>query len=377
MKKFIPFLVYLFLFQIADCVEIRKITPPQLSSAHILEKKIGYRPYRKGVPNFSLEKREGKILIHNYGHGGSGWTIGPGSAEYCIALLDNEVEDLDKSTPIAIIGGGCIGLYTGYQLIKLGFTQVTIYASSFQDLTSHIAGGLLAPVILDDDPHTHDLINNVGFSSYRFYKEIADMKNSDFSFGARYMSTYYLNTEVAELQPYVGIVLKEPKDVILDFGNGTTKQMVAYDDGIFIDTELMMQLLHDKLAEKIVFKQQTIHQFAELEEAIIFNCSGLGSKNLNQDNTVTSVQGHLIMLKDQNPEDLDYMILVDFADGKTPSQKTVKRCFHMFPKHSLGANKNNIGVLGGTMIEDTDSSELNLDEFEIILNNARNFYGIE
>ncbi len=30
----------------------------------------------------TLEFVDGKIITHNYGHGGSGWTLGSGSAGY-------------------------------------------------------------------------------------------------------------------------------------------------------------------------------------------------------------------------------------------------------------------------------------------------------
>ena len=64
--------------------------------------------------------------------------------------------------------------------------------------------------------------------------------HQDFKLGAIVVPSYFENREESGLEPYVGKVMQPAKDVILDFGTGTTRKMVAYDDGIFIDTAVMM-----------------------------------------------------------------------------------------------------------------------------------------
>lgn len=34
--------------------------------------------------------------------------------------------------------------------------------------------------------------------------------------------------------------MKPAKDVTVDFDNGTTRKMIVYDDGIFMDTDILM-----------------------------------------------------------------------------------------------------------------------------------------
>ena len=41
--------------------------------------------------------------------------------------------------------------------------------------------------------------------------------------------------------------MQAAKDVIVDFGTGTRRKMVAYDDGIFIDTAIFMISLMEYL----------------------------------------------------------------------------------------------------------------------------------
>lgn len=69
--------------------EVRKITPPNLDQDHLGKRILCHRPMRRGSPQMSVQKIEDKIVAHNYGHGGSGWTLGPGSASYVNGLLES------------------------------------------------------------------------------------------------------------------------------------------------------------------------------------------------------------------------------------------------------------------------------------------------
>lgn len=58
---------------------------PQLkNSATLISCWAGLRPYR---PDIRVEREPGKSLIHNYGHGGSGFTVSWGCAEEVMKLL--------------------------------------------------------------------------------------------------------------------------------------------------------------------------------------------------------------------------------------------------------------------------------------------------
>ncbi len=354
--------------------DVRYITPPKLDQSHLGTKIVCYRPMRNDSPRLSLERGEFATIIHNYGHGGSGWSLGPASAKYSCDLLSKEISAFDRATPIAIIGGGCIGLFTAYHLINEKFTNITLYSSSFDNLTSHHAGGLLSLRSTNPDSETAKLLQAFAIDSYIFYKDIAKNTHPIFTSGASLLPTYMKNYADSEFESLVGIVMEPAKDVLLDFGNGVIRKMIAYDDSIFIDTSLMMDNLHKFLEDKITFKQRFVTQFSDLEEPIIFNCTGLGSKLLANDNQLTGVQGHLIMLTDQNPSDLAYMMITDFAAAQTSKGEIVYRSLDLFPKHLSNSNKHDVGVLGGTFIEEGDESNLHLEEFDLILERANHFY---
>ena len=73
-------LVFLFLFvHTAFSAEIRYINPPKFDKGCIGKKIVCYRPMRDLGPQILLERNNNKLIVHNYGHGGSGWSLAPGS----------------------------------------------------------------------------------------------------------------------------------------------------------------------------------------------------------------------------------------------------------------------------------------------------------
>jgi D-amino-acid oxidase len=58
---------------------------PELSEANILEHKVGLRPGRDKV-RLEREEKNGKVIIHNYGHGSVGHTLAWGCAEDVVSF---------------------------------------------------------------------------------------------------------------------------------------------------------------------------------------------------------------------------------------------------------------------------------------------------
>lgn len=363
-----------------DDLEIREINPPQLFVEHLGQRILCYRPMRHGAPNMAIESLNGKTIINNYGHGGSGWTLAPGAAKYVVGLMDKNfaTKKSNKDTPIVVIGAGVIGLLTCLELINQGYTNITIYADKFDDLTSHNAGGMLSPGSVTMIPELKNIMHNICIESYKFYKHIALKLNQQIPSGAIIMPTYFATREASNFEVYVGTVMQPAKDVLVDFKNGTTHQMVVYDEGIFMDTEVLMHSFTHILKNlNVSFVKKKINNFFELEENIIFNCTGLGAQQLSKDALVTSTQGHLIMLNRQNLQDVNYMMLVSFDTNKTLNGQEMRRSFYFIPKRHPGMQSGDVGVIGGTYVENTDISTPNNEEFDMMLQAAKRFYGLE
>jgi D-amino-acid oxidase len=362
-------------------VEVRFINPPRLDADNIGKKVLCHRPLRQGGPKLAVEERFGKLIASSYGHSGSGWTLGPGSVQYVIGELEKEmaIKHMDKSEPIVICGAGVMGLMSAMELKQRGYQNIKIVAESFDGLTSHNAGGQFAPVFMGNDPSVQPLMDKIGVDSYNFYKAIILGKHPYLKRGATLVTDYFENKEDFGLEPYVKAGAMQPaKDVILDFRNGTTRKMFAYDDCIYMDVSVLMQDLTEAVkAQGITFEKKKIDSFENLKEKVIVNCTGFGSKKLLNDDKLISVQGHLVMLKDQNPADVNYMVEIYLETGKTSTGLDNTRAFYIFPKHLPDSGANDIGVLGGSYIKFADASCPHEEEFGIVVENAKKFYGLK
>lgn len=67
---------------VAECSRILHIDPPR-----VIAERVGVRPFRKsGVRLERVHMRDGRTVIHNYGHGGAGFTLSWGCARKALNL---------------------------------------------------------------------------------------------------------------------------------------------------------------------------------------------------------------------------------------------------------------------------------------------------
>lgn len=98
------------------------------------------RPFRAAGPRIEAERIGGHTIVHNYGHGGSGWSLSWGSAAEALALVRaTGVREL------AVVGCGAIGLTTALLAQRSGL-QVRIYARErLPRVASSFATGVWSP----------------------------------------------------------------------------------------------------------------------------------------------------------------------------------------------------------------------------------------
>ncbi|CAA9486704.1 MAG: hypothetical protein AVDCRST_MAG30-1137 [uncultured Solirubrobacteraceae bacterium] len=58
---------------------------PALAGAKVIGERVGLRPVRAGGPRVEAEAVPGGTVIHDYGHGGAGWTLAWGCALEVVA----------------------------------------------------------------------------------------------------------------------------------------------------------------------------------------------------------------------------------------------------------------------------------------------------
>ena len=98
------------------------------------------RPFRPLGPRIEAEKFDAKTIIHNYGHGGSGWSLSWGSGNIAVKKA---LETGEKD--IAVIGCGALGLTAAIVAQKAGL-NVTLYAKDLPpNVRSALASGVWTP----------------------------------------------------------------------------------------------------------------------------------------------------------------------------------------------------------------------------------------
>jgi glycine/D-amino acid oxidase-like deaminating enzyme len=98
------------------------------------------RPFRPRGPRLDVERLGDKTIVHNYGHGGSGWSLSWGSSSIATdkALTTGERE-------VAVLGCGALGLTSALLLQRAGI-HVTIYAKELPpNVRSSLATGVWSP----------------------------------------------------------------------------------------------------------------------------------------------------------------------------------------------------------------------------------------
>jgi D-amino-acid oxidase len=346
------------------------LTPPQLAADNIKERITCIRSHRERIFNVSVEVRHSKLVCHNYGHGGAGWTFLFGCVEESIRQFEAAITQNPhfQHKDIAVIGAGCYGLLTAIMLKQRGYRCI-IRAKESDNLASHNAAGFFFPrprkSSTDSEKAT---FYAMGIASYQTYLAIAAGNHPFLKSGAKVIPAYFgLDIDPGFASYHAQDLIAPPEHVIVDFGNGKQYPMMRYDI-IHINAQQLMQQLHAHVqALQIPIVCQTVQTFDQLTEPIIFNCAGWGAKQLTNDARLIPVQGHLITLQQQPcPEQLEYLINVKVVMTNADGTQRDELVYYA-PK--------NEGILGITFKRGCDSLTAHDYEFDRLLKRCKDFFG--
>jgi D-amino-acid oxidase len=275
----------------SDCTPLR---PVDVDAGRVIRTVAGLRPYRASGFVVRREALGEKALVHNYGHGGSGITLSWGSSRLAVDLgLPGH------SGSVAVLGAGALGLTTARLVQEAGF-PVTIYAKALPPhTTSNVAGGQIETAYLyKEDAVTPEwrqqLLAAMDYSWRRWQILIGD------EYGVRWMTTYE-ETQLSgpnPMDPYYPAtkVLTRaehpfPLDTVVRF------QTMYVETGHFLRQAMRdIQIAGGRIEVRDFATPQAI---LGLPEKLVFNCTGLGSRDLFGDQDLHPLKGQLAILLPQ------------------------------------------------------------------------------
>lgn len=275
----------------SDCTPL---PPVDADPSRLIRAAAGLRPYRRSGFVVRAEALGDKRLVHNYGHGGGGITLSWGSSR-----LATELGLQGHGGPVAIIGAGVMGLSTARLVQEAGF-PVTVYTQALPpDTTSNIAGGQFHPyAVFKEGEATPGFMAQFTRALDYSWRRFQILVGEDY--GVRWLPTY-VETDSPEARllqtfPPVNRMLS-PAEHPFPWDSTLRYDTMYVEMGRYLRQMLRdVQIAGGRIE---VRRFESPADISALGEALVFNCSGLGSRDLFGDLELRPARGQLAILEPQ------------------------------------------------------------------------------
>ena len=291
--------------------------PPKLQLAPILAQTdritritVCTRPFRAEGPRLDVEVIGSKTIVHNYGHGGSGWSLSWGSSAIAVSKAMTTGE-----RNIGVIGCGALGLTSALLLQRSG-AEVTIYARELPpNVRSTLATGVWSPdsrICLEENatPAFKQLWQGMARQSFQTYQNYLGLPGTPVEF----IDSYYVSDGTqqrrqpqsdsrpafAELRrELIGDLMPEGVDIEPGSHNLGDRYLRRNSFMMFNLSAYMRMLVADFTGNGGKFVIKEFHSpgdFAPLRERTLIHATGYGARALFRDESLIPVRGQLARL---------------------------------------------------------------------------------
>jgi len=294
----------------------RALAPIIASPDRIIEMNVCTRPFRLQGPRLENERIGRKQVVHNYGHGGSGWSLSWGSAQIAV-----EMAKAQGRREVAVIGCGAIGLTTALLAQQSGL-RVTIYTKERSPyISSYRATGSYTPdsriVSAQYAPAFAQQWEQMARYSFRRFQSYLGINGNPIEWRDMYSLSDVppgtprtpTHSEEPEYPPFERELLQDlmPRSVVVNPHPFPAPYVQRRSALIFNITEYSRALMMEFLAlggQIETFELKDARDFAAVDERTVINCTGFGARALLGDDTLIPVRGQTCKLMPQ-PE-VDY-----------------------------------------------------------------------
>ncbi len=298
------------------------ILPLHASMDRVFDITVCLRPFRAQGPRIEAEEIGDTLVVHNYGHGGSGWSLSWGSGT--LALRKAMVRSPKE---IAVVGCGALGLTSAILAQEAG-AKVTIYAKELlPDARSARATGTWTPdsriaLASAATPAFGDQWEEMARISFKRYRRYLGLPGAPVEWRDRYV---LIDDQPAPEPPPAPnapapLAFAEYSDRLADIvprderipASATPFPVARVRRGTqlqFNVADYAHTLMADFLAAGGRIERREFHSLADLAtlpQKVVINCPGYGARALCRDESVVPVRGQITWLVPQ-PE-VDYSL---------------------------------------------------------------------
>ena len=301
----------------APLLPIYDVVPPLIPiRAHedrIFRITVCLRPFRAAGPRLEVERVGEKVVVHNYGHGGSGWSLSWGSSAIAVRKA---MEAGAGEKEIAVIGCGALGL-TSATLLQRAGAKVTIYAKErAPEVRSSRATGSWTPdsrvaLTASAAPGFAALWEEMARASFAMYQSYLGMAGNPIEWTDRYSLSDSAPDQEAprrnepnplEFARYQSRIRDiRPRSIDLPPGSHPfpTKYARRNSSMTFNVADYSRQLMTDFLIAGGKIEAMEFHSPSELSalpQRVMVNATGYGARALWKDESITPVRGQIAWL---------------------------------------------------------------------------------
>lgn len=294
------------------------LVPMRLSPDQLIDIKCCIRPLRAAGPNLGTEMVGDRLVVHNYGHGGSGWSLSWGSAEIAVGKALSVLPGR-----IAVIGCGIVGLTSAIVAQRAGL-GVTIYARDmFPRTRSMRASGSFTPgsriaLAGPAGPEFPAQWEQMARFSWKMFRTFLGLPGDPVAFGESYAVSEnpierrvwnpdpaitgsfettglpHQNSEFAHLDARIRDIVPQSVPLLPGENPFGTPYATRTSHMYFNFPAYGQTLLDEFFARGGRYEMRNFHspaELADLPERVIIHSTGFAARDLWQDRTVIPVRG--------------------------------------------------------------------------------------
>jgi D-amino-acid oxidase len=292
------------------------LVPIRARTDRIFDIAVCLRPFRPAGPRVDTERLGDTLVVHNYGHGGSGWSLSWGSSARAVRLAMQA-----SPSEVAVIGCGALGL-TSALLAQRAGARVTIYAREQLPLTTSArATGewtpdsrvALANAAAPDFALVWEEMARTAFKAHRDYLGLPGTP-------VEWIDQYSVSDETPRRHQASGqssglgtppaldfAVYRHRIDDLVPKWRRVPADATPFKAASVARSEIMIfnisdyghTLMNDFFIAGGQFRRAEFHapwQIAALGKKVVINCTGYGARALWKDETLTPVRGQIARL---------------------------------------------------------------------------------